>query len=54
MPFLKRETKKTFLRKMLGAINEGKDKRGREREREREREVGGKKERFGKRVGRKA
>ena len=36
MPFLKRETK-TFLRKMLGAINEGKDKRGRERERERER-----------------
>ena len=37
---------------MLGAINEGKDKRGRERERERE--VGGKKERFGKRVGRKA
>ena len=46
MPFLKRETK-TFLRKMLGALEGGgggKDKR--------EREVGGKKERFVKRVGR--
>ena len=48
MPFLKRETK-TFLRKMLGALEGGAGVRIRERER-RGRE--GKKERFVKRVGR--